>query len=185
MISIYSIVTNKNYSTDILASLSVLASEVCIGCSDQQLYEKLNKYTNEYTNLQIIKIDSSTTTNMYNDVLKYTSHPIKLCLLENEYVNIEYKKLWYDLSHLLLQDSVDAYAIPLVDQNLNLIQYKWFLHKENCIHGVANCSIEEYIKQSNGMDLIYPDSKEIVNFKLTPFDKISLESKNYPFVHQL
>ena len=93
MISIYSIVTNKNYSTDILASLSVLASEVCIGCSDQQLYEKLNKCANEYTNLQIIKIDSSTITNMYNDVLKYTSHPIKLCLLENEYINIEYKKL--------------------------------------------------------------------------------------------
>lgn len=182
MISIYSVFTNKNFSTNTIANLTSFASEVCIGCSDQQLYEKLNKNITKYTNLQIIKIDSNSITNMYNEVLKHTTHPVKLCLLENEYVDTKYKKLWFDLSHLLLQDSVDAYAIPLVDKNLNTIEFKWFLHKQDCIRGVVNCSIPEYTKKTDGMDLVYPNSKTIVNFKMTPVDKINLESEKYPFV---
>ena len=185
MISIYSVIkTDKLIKTNI-EQYCLFASEVFVGCSDQKLYEKLNQNTTKYTNLQIIKIDSDSTTNMYNEVLKYTSYPVKLCLLENEYVDIKYKKLWHDLSHLLLQDSVDAYAIPLVDKNLNLIESKWFLHKQDCIRGVANCSIPEYTKKTDGMDLVYSNNKTMINFKMTPADKINLESGNYPFVYQL
>ena len=181
MISIYSFVNDK-ISDSFVHNCCQLAKDVCLVVSDPNQYKKITRYKEKYPNLKAFSEKNLDITEGYNLALDYTSQPIKICLSTKEYIDIKYKNLWYDLAQILLQDKVDSYAIPLVSEDMDYLQSKWFIHKSNCFRGQAKCELDNYINRTDGLDLIYKDTKYMSNFKITPIDKNRLLTLEYPFV---
>ena len=183
MISIYSYINQNITNINFISNFCSIAKDISLSTSDKNIYDTIIEHQKLFNNLHVIFIETTDISTGYNIALKNTNHAIKLCLSPNEYIDIKYKNTWYDLATILSKDHVDAYAIPLVDKNMEYIQSKWFLHKDGCYRGKLDKNItEEYIKHTDGMDLISEESKDIATFRVTPFDRDNLMSNQFPFV---
>lgn len=182
MISIYSYIPDTTNNFNFINSFCSFGKDVVFTVSDKLLYEKIKSFN--YSNLQIEYISYTNLSEAYNSALLLTKNPIKICLEPKEYIDIQYKILWYDLASLLINDKVESYAIPLFNSNMEYITSKWFIHKDGCIRGKPIDTPETYDKYSNGMDLISTDTKDIVSFKATPIHLNEQTMKQFPFVLQ-
>lgn len=182
MISIYSYIPNNINNLTFIDYFCTFSSDVSLTVSDKILYDQIQSY--KYSNLQVQYKDNQNPSEMYNVSLASTKNKIKVCLQPDEYIQTEYKILWYDLASILLKDKVDAYAIPLFDHNMKYITSKWFMHKEGCIRGNPVNVSETYKKCTDGMDLISADTKDIALFRATPINLNDITKKQFPFVLQ-
>jgi hypothetical protein len=176
MISIYSYCNQQLKDLSFVEKFCLFATDVSIATSNQINYDEILSLTNKYSNLQITYIESINEELGCNEALSKTNKPIKLYLNYNEYIESKYKNLWFDLSKILLLDVADAYAIPVVDKNLNYIRSEWSLHKDNCYRGYS------ITDKKSQLDLLERETNEIPLFKATPIDKTSLESGLYPYI---
>jgi len=181
MISIYSFINKENLnllSESTIENFLVFSDNIVFG-SNVELSQNQKEMLNKYNCSVIFDIDASNI-NLANIALKNTKGIIKVFLQLNEIIPIKQQLIWKDLAHILHNDAADSYVIPLLTEDMEYIQSKWFMHKNNCRIG---CLQDENIeRKSECFDLIYIDSKKLATCKILPIDQDILKNNNCPFV---
>lgn len=181
MISIYSIINKENInslSESTIQNFLVFSDDIVFGSNvelSQSQKEMLDKY-----NCSVISDRNISNINLANIALKNTKGIIKVFLQLNEMIPIKQRLIWKDLAHILHNDTADSYVIPLLTEDMEYIQSKWFMHKNNCCIG---CLQDEDVEQkSECFDLIDTDSKKLATCKILPIDQDILRNNTCPFV---
>lgn len=180
MISIYSFINRENVnllSESTIQNFLVFSDDIVFG-SNVELSQSQKEMLNKYNCSVIFDIDASNI-NLANIALKNTKGIIKVFLQLNEIIPIKQRLIWKDLAHILHNDTADSYIIPLLTEDMEYIQSKWFMHKNNCSIG---CLISDTKILDDCFDLLNTESHSLASSKILPINQDILKNNTCPFV---
>lgn len=122
---------------------------VAVNKSEDDTLEKFLEIQSSKTNLKIVETNFSYEDPLLdgkikNEALQGTSNKVKIGLDLDEYIPLDQKQIWIDVSKLLISnDQIGCVMIPSLnlyknDEHYSTIGLKWYLHKDGFRRGAVN-----------------------------------------------